>query len=52
LFIFQELLFTVGVFEKVKNFGIFLSQVTNYEISFDLFTLGGDMVSLKECIFL
>ena len=39
------------MFEKVKNFGIFLSQVTNYEISFDLFTLGGDMVSLKDVFF-
>jgi len=45
------LLFTVGVFEKVKNFGIFLSQVTNYEISFDLFILGGDMVSRKDVFF-
>jgi len=48
LFVFWELLFTVGVFDYVKNFDIFLSQVTNSEISFDLFTLSGDIVSPKD----
>ena len=46
LFVFWELLLTVGVFDYVKK--IFLSQVTNSEISFDLFTLSGDIVSPKD----
>ena len=36
------------MFDYVKNFDIFLSQVTNSEISFDLFTLSGDIVSPKD----